>query len=191
MINKIGLPLFSTGLFAVTVLFAPCAANAAQRWSAATIEFSAQQQQEHKGKPQKAAPAARPAQPRVAPQRAAPQRSAPRVAAPHARRHVRSRSRKSRHAQSRATESYIAHGHATERYIAHGQSAKSYNASCEATQNCSEDGRSGRRSQGGITRCRSACCHTACEDRHHVAPARGSDAAPAELSFAARIIRVA
>lgn len=82
MINKIGLPLFSTGLFAVTVLFAPCAANAAQRWSAATIEFSAQQQQEHKGKPQKAAPAARPAQPRVAPQRAAPQRSAPRVAAP-------------------------------------------------------------------------------------------------------------
>ena len=82
MINKIGLPLFSTGLFAVTVLFAPCAANAAQRWSAATIEFSAQQQKEHKGKPQKAAPAARPAQPRVAPQRAAPQRSAPRVAAP-------------------------------------------------------------------------------------------------------------
>ena len=82
MINKIGLPLFSAGLFAVTVLFAPCAANAAQRWSAATIEFSAQQQQEHKGKPQKAAPAARPAQPRVAPQRAAPQRSAPRVAAP-------------------------------------------------------------------------------------------------------------
>lgn len=82
MINRIGLSLFSAGLFAVTALFAPCAANAAQKWSAATIEFSAQQQQEHKGKPQKAAPAARPAQPRVAPQQAAPQRSAPRVAAP-------------------------------------------------------------------------------------------------------------
>jgi hypothetical protein len=82
MINKIGLPLFSTGLFAVTVLFAPCAANAAQRGSAATIEFSAQQQQGHKGKPQKAAPTARPAQPRIAPQRATPQRSAPRMAAP-------------------------------------------------------------------------------------------------------------
>ena len=82
MINKIGLPLFSSGLFAVTVLFAPCAANAAQSWSAATIEFAAQQQQEHKGKPQKAAPAARPVQPRAAPQRAAPQRSAPRMAAP-------------------------------------------------------------------------------------------------------------
>jgi hypothetical protein len=82
MINKMGLPLFSAGLFTATVLFAPCAADAAQGGSAATIEFSAQQQQEHKGKPQKAAPAARPAQPRVAPQRAAPQRTAPRVAAP-------------------------------------------------------------------------------------------------------------
>jgi hypothetical protein len=82
MINKMGLPLFSAGLFTVTILFAPCAANAAQGGSAATIDFSAQQQQEHKGKPQKAGPAARPAQPRVAPQRAAPQRSAPRVAAP-------------------------------------------------------------------------------------------------------------
>jgi hypothetical protein len=81
MINKMGLPLFSAGLFAATVLLAPCPADAAQEGSAATIEFSAQQ--EHKGKPRKAAPAARPAQPRVAPQRAAPQRAAPRVAAPH------------------------------------------------------------------------------------------------------------
>jgi hypothetical protein len=82
MINKMGLPLFLAGLFAATVLFAPCAANAAQGGSATTIEFSAQQEQEHRGKPQKAAPAARPAQPRVAPQRAAPQRATPRVAAP-------------------------------------------------------------------------------------------------------------
>jgi hypothetical protein len=82
MINKMGLPLFSAGLFAATVLFAPCAANAAQKGSAATIEFSAQPEQVHKGKPQKAGPAARPAQPRVAPQRAAPQRAAPQRAAP-------------------------------------------------------------------------------------------------------------
>jgi hypothetical protein len=82
MINKMGLPLCSAGLLAATVLCAPCAANAAQGGSAATIEFSAQQQQEHKGKPQKATPAARPAQPRVAPQRAAPQRAAPHLAAP-------------------------------------------------------------------------------------------------------------
>jgi hypothetical protein len=82
MINKMGLPLFLAGLFAATVLFAPCAANASQWRSATTIEFSAQQEQEHRGKPQKAAPAARPAQPRVAPQRAAPQRATPRVAAP-------------------------------------------------------------------------------------------------------------
>jgi hypothetical protein len=80
MINKMGLPLFSAGVFAATVLLAPCAADPGQGESAATIEFSAQQ--EHKGKPRKAAPAARPAQPRVAPQRAAPQRAAPR-AAPH------------------------------------------------------------------------------------------------------------
>jgi len=82
MINKMGLPLFSAGLFAATVLFAPCAANAAQGGSAATIEFSAQQEQQHKGKPQKAAPAGRPAQPRVAPQRAAPRVAAPQRAAP-------------------------------------------------------------------------------------------------------------
>jgi hypothetical protein len=75
MINKMGLQLFSAGLFAGTVLFTPCAP------SAATIEFSAQQQQEHKGKPQKAAPAGRPAQSRVAPQRATPQRVAPQRAA--------------------------------------------------------------------------------------------------------------
>jgi len=80
MINKMGLPLFSAGVFAATVLLASCAAYAGQGGSAATIEFSAQQ--EHKGKPRKAAPAARPAQPRVAPQRVAPQRAAPR-AAPH------------------------------------------------------------------------------------------------------------
>jgi hypothetical protein len=80
MINKMGLPLFSAGVFAATVLLASCAAYAGQGESAATIEFSAQQ--EHKGKPRKAAPAARPAQPRVAPQRVAPQRAAPR-AAPH------------------------------------------------------------------------------------------------------------
>ena len=81
MITKMGLPLFSAGLFAATVLSAPCAANAAQARSA-IIEFSAQQQQEHKGKPQKAAPAGRPAQSSVAPQRATPQRAAPQRAAP-------------------------------------------------------------------------------------------------------------
>jgi hypothetical protein len=82
MINKMFLPLLAAGLFAATILFASCAATAAQEGSPATIEFSAQQQQEHKGKPKKAGPAARPAQPRVAPQRAAPQRATPRVAAP-------------------------------------------------------------------------------------------------------------
>jgi hypothetical protein len=82
MINRMGLPLCSAGLLAATVLFAPCAANAAKGGSAATIEFSAQQQQESKGKPQRAAPASRPAQSRVAPQRAAPQRAAPQRAAP-------------------------------------------------------------------------------------------------------------
>lgn len=74
--------LFSAGLLAATVLFSPCAANAAQEGSVATIEFSAQQQQENKGKPKKVAPTGRPAQSRAAPQRAAPQRAAPRVAAP-------------------------------------------------------------------------------------------------------------
>jgi hypothetical protein len=82
MINKMVLPFLTAGLFAATVLFAPCAANAEQEGLPATIAFSAQQQQEHKGKPKKAAPAARPAQPRVAPQRAAPQKATPRVAAP-------------------------------------------------------------------------------------------------------------
>jgi hypothetical protein len=72
MINKMGLSLFSASLFAATVVFVPYAANAEQGRSVATIEFSAQQQEQHKGKPKKATPSARPAQPRVAPQRVAP-----------------------------------------------------------------------------------------------------------------------
>jgi hypothetical protein len=69
--------LFWAGLLAATVLFLPCAANAVRVGSAATIEFSAQQQQENKGKPKKAAPAGRPAQSRGAPQRAVPHVAAP------------------------------------------------------------------------------------------------------------------
>jgi hypothetical protein len=76
---------FSAGLFAVTVLFSPCAANSAQGEVAATIEFSAQQQQEKKGKPKKAAPAGRPAQSHVAPQRAAPRVATPQRAVAHPR----------------------------------------------------------------------------------------------------------
>jgi hypothetical protein len=110
VIIKMGLPLFSAGLFAAaTFLFAPCAANAAQARSA-TIEFSAQQQQEHKGKPQKAAPAGRPAQSHVAPQRAAPQRAARTVTQPKATSHavsqpkVTSRAVKQPKATSRAVK---------------------------------------------------------------------------------------
>ena len=82
MSNKARLTFFVAGLLAATLGFAPYAPSAAQEGAAATTsEFSAQQQQESKGKPQRAAPAGRPAQSRVAPQRAAPQRAAPQRAA--------------------------------------------------------------------------------------------------------------
>jgi hypothetical protein len=83
MSNKARLTFFVAGLLAATVGFARYAPSAVQEGVAATTsEFSAQQQQESKGKPQRAAPASRPAQSRVAPQRAAPQRAAPQRAAP-------------------------------------------------------------------------------------------------------------
>jgi len=82
MTNKIGLKLFTVGLLAATVMFAPYAPSAAQERPATSTDFSAQQQQENKGQQKKAAPAARPAPQRAAPQRAAPQRAAPQRAAP-------------------------------------------------------------------------------------------------------------
>src|SRR5450759_2974825 len=120
MINKRRLTLFTAGLFAATVLFAPYAPSAAQGGAATTSEFSAQKQQEHKGKPQKAAPAARSAQPRVAPQRAAPQRAAPRVAAPQrtARRTVSQPKATSRVVrQSKATSRVVRQPKATSRVV--------------------------------------------------------------------------
>jgi hypothetical protein len=78
--NKIDLTWVSLiGAVAITaiILFAPCTPSAAQERSATSTEFSAQQQQDKKGKGTKVAPSARPA-----PQRAAPHRAAPRVAAP-------------------------------------------------------------------------------------------------------------
>ena len=82
MTNKKGLTLFTAGFLAVTVVFASYAPSAAQERPAISTDFSAQQQQESKGKPQRAAPASRPAQSRAAPQRAAQQRAAPQRAAP-------------------------------------------------------------------------------------------------------------
>jgi hypothetical protein len=72
--NKIGLTLFTAGMLAVTALFVTTAPSIAQATPAITTDFSAQQHQEGSNK---AAPAARSAQPRAAPQRAAPQRVAP------------------------------------------------------------------------------------------------------------------
>jgi hypothetical protein len=82
MTNKKGLTLFTASLLVATVVFASYAPSAARERPAISTDFSAQQQQESKGKPQKAAPAGRPAQSRAAPQRAAPQRAAPQRAAP-------------------------------------------------------------------------------------------------------------
>jgi hypothetical protein len=77
MNNKMSLTIFTAGLLAATILFAPCAPAVAQERQervAASTEFSAQQHEEEQ---KKAAPA-----PRAAPKRAAPQRAAPHVAAP-------------------------------------------------------------------------------------------------------------
>ena len=82
MANKIGLTLFTAGLLFATVVFAPYAPSAAQGRPATSTDFSAQQQQENKGKQKKAAPAARPGPQRAAPQRAAPQRAGPQRSAP-------------------------------------------------------------------------------------------------------------
>ena len=82
MANKIGLTLFTAGLLFATVVCAPYAPSAAQGRPATSTDFSAQQQQENKGKQKKAAPAARPGPQRAAPQRAAPQRAAPQRSAP-------------------------------------------------------------------------------------------------------------
>ena len=81
MSNKAHLTLFTAGLLAATVGFAPYAPGAEQERPAISTDFSAQQQQENKGQQKKAAPAARPAPQRAAPQRAAPQRAAPQRAA--------------------------------------------------------------------------------------------------------------
>lgn len=85
MTNKINLTcvsLVSVSLLAVAVVFIPYAPSAGQERSGTSTDFSAQQEQQNKGKQQKAAPAGRAAPQRAAPQRAAPQRTAPRVAAP-------------------------------------------------------------------------------------------------------------
>ena len=82
MANKIGLTVFTAGLLFATVVFAPYALSAAQGRLATSTDFSAQQQQDNKGKQKKAAPAARPGPQRAAPQRAAPQRAAPQRATP-------------------------------------------------------------------------------------------------------------
>ena len=82
MRNKMSLTLFSVGLLAATVLFAPYAPSVARERSATGTEFSAQQQQDNKGEQKKAAPAARPAPQRVAPQRSAPRTAAPRQTTP-------------------------------------------------------------------------------------------------------------
>jgi hypothetical protein len=119
MINRMGLPLCSAGLLAATVLFAPCAANAAKGGFAAAIEFSAQQQQEHKGKPQKAAPAGRPAQSRVAPQRATPQRAAPQRATPQRAARTVTQPKATSHAvkQPKATSHVVKQPKATSRAV--------------------------------------------------------------------------
>ncbi len=76
-INLTRVSLIGASLLAAAVVFVPYAPSAAEGWSATSTDFSAQQEQQNKGKQKKAAPAGR-----AAPQRAAPQRAAPRVAAP-------------------------------------------------------------------------------------------------------------
>ena len=159
MVNKMGLPLFPVGLLAATILIVPCAANAAERGSATVIEFSAQQDQKHKGKPQKTAPA-RPAR-----------------VAPAAGSSTCGRATTRGTGCCRTPESHVARSQTSENYIRHGHANEHQNTRREATENNSEDGRPGHRSQGGIAHCRSACCHAARrENRHRIAVARRSRA---------------
>jgi hypothetical protein len=76
-INLARVSLISASLLAAAATFAPYTPSAAQERPATSTDFSAQQDQQNKGKQKKAAPAGR-----AAPQHAAPQRAAPHVAAP-------------------------------------------------------------------------------------------------------------
>ena len=132
-----------------------------------STDFSAQQQQDNKGKQKKAAPAARPGPQRAAPQRAAPQRSAPREAAPRktAPRTV---------TPQRMAPSTVTRQKPEPRVVRQPKTLQS--------------GRSGRRRS--IARCRSARrCTTRHPNRHCSALARGPGAARAALSSAAKITR--
>ncbi len=82
-INLMRVSLISAGLLAAVVVFIPYAPSAAQERSATSTDFSAQQEQQNKGKQKKAAPAGRAAPQHAAPQRAAPHVAAPQRAAPH------------------------------------------------------------------------------------------------------------
>ena len=82
MTCKINLPqvsLISASLLVATFMFTPYAPSAAQDRSATSTDFSAQQDQQNKGKQKKAAPAGRAAPQHAAPRVAAPQRTAPRT----------------------------------------------------------------------------------------------------------------
>jgi len=116
MTNKMGLTLFTAGLFVATVLFAPCAPSAAQGAPATTTDFSAQQQQQNKGGAKKAAQAPSRAQPHaVAPQRAPPRVAAPQRTAPR----TVSQSKATSHAatQRKATSRTVTQRKATSRAV--------------------------------------------------------------------------
>jgi hypothetical protein len=96
MTHKPSLAIFTAGLLAAAVLFAPYGRAAAQERSATSTEFSAQEKKDEGKKaapaqraapqraaPQRAAPQQHAAPPRAAPQRAAPQRAAPQRTTPH------------------------------------------------------------------------------------------------------------
>src|ERR1019366_7800770 len=81
-------------------------------------------------------------------------------------------------ARSQATEGYVTRSQTTEGYVARSQTTEGYVARSQATEGHSEIGRpSCHRSQGGITRYRSARYHAKRQkNRHRVALARSADA---------------
>jgi hypothetical protein len=114
MTNKIGLTLFTAGLFAATALFVPYAPSVAQERSSISTELSAQQQQQQQGQknaaPQRAAPQGA-VQQRATPQRAIQQRATPQRA-------VQQRAVPQRAVQQRAVQQRIAPQRTVPRTIA-------------------------------------------------------------------------
>ena len=183
MTNKTSLTIFTAGLLAAAVLFTPYTPSAAQGMAAATSEFSAQAQQDNKGKSKKATPAAR-----SAPQRAAPQRAAPRVAAPQRAPRTVTQTRASTRTlvrQPKATSHVVKQPKATSRVVRQPKATSRVVKQPKATSRVVRQPKATRKvvAPAGTGRkvvspsCRSARCHaTRHENRYRLAPARGSGA---------------